>query len=110
MTGALFKELISVVGYVSEFLEAATKSPVRRELINFFYENQFAMDTAKNLSRWINKDLSEIEKDLEELVKLKAIEKIGEGENAIYSYTQNLETIETIERYIKIMRGEERYG
>jgi Fic family protein len=99
-----------VVNSVAEFLEEATKSPIRRELLNFFYENQFAMDTAKNLSRWINKDLEEVEKDLEGLVKLKVLEKIGEGSSAIYSYTQDLETINMIERFIKITRGEEKYG
>lgn len=95
---------------IIEFLEEATKSPIRRELIKFFYENQFAMDTAKNLSRWINKELSEVEKELEGLVKLKILEKIGEGCSSIYSYTQNIETIEIIERFIKITRGEKRYG
>lgn len=95
---------------ISEFLEEITKSPVKMALLNFFYENQFAMDTAKNLSRWINKSLPEVEKDLEELVKLKVLEKIGEGSSAIFSYSQNLETISVIERFIKITRGEERYG
>ncbi|MEW6606081.1 MAG: hypothetical protein AB1414_01335 [bacterium] len=95
---------------VSEFLEEVTKSPIRTELVNFFYENQFAMDTAKNLARWINKDLSEVENDLEKLVKLKVVEKIGEGKSAIYSYTQNLETINILDKFIRIMRGEEKYG
>lgn len=100
-----------VISSLNEFLDEATKSPTRRALINFFYENQFAMDTAKNLSRWVNKDLSDVEKDLEELVKLKVLEKIGEGGSAIYSYTQNIETIETIERFVKISRGEKKkYG
>lgn len=95
---------------VTEFLEEATKSPIRLKLLNFFYENPFVMDTAKNLSRWINEELYEIEKDLNGLVKLKVLEKIGESASAIYLYTQNLETITTIERFIKIMRGEEKYG
>ncbi|MEW6096453.1 MAG: hypothetical protein AB1567_08015 [bacterium] len=99
-----------MVESVSEFLEKVTKSPIRRDLLNFFYENQFAMDTARNLSRWINKDLEEVKEELEGLVKLRVLEKIGEGNSAIYSYTQNLETINTIERFVKITRGEERYG
>jgi len=99
-----------VIDSVNEFLEEITNSPIRRELVNFFYENQFAMDTAKNLSRWINKDLSEVENNLEELVRLKVLEKIGEGASAIFSYTQNLEIINMIDRFIKITRGEEKYG
>ncbi len=99
-----------MVASVSEFLEAATKSPIRRDLVTFFYENQFAMDTAKNLSRWINKNLSEVEKDLEELTKLQVLEKIGEGNSAIYLYTQNLDILNMIEKFIKISRGEQKYG
>lgn len=95
---------------VTQFLEEATKSPIRIELLNFFYENPFALDTAKNLSRWINKELYEVEKDLDGLVKLKVLDRIGDGAAAIYSYTQNLETINMIERFIKIRRGEAKYG
>ncbi|MFH1564113.1 MAG: hypothetical protein ABIF11_11975 [Nitrospirota bacterium] len=99
-----------MVDSVTGFLEEATKSPIRRDLLSFFYENQFAMDTARNLARWINKDLTDVEKDLEGLAKLKILEKIGEGNSAIFSYTQNLDTSTLIERFIKITRGEARYG
>jgi len=98
-----------VIASVSEFLDEVTKSSSRVKLLNFFYENPFAMDSAKNLSRWINNDLYEVEKDLEELVKLKVVERIGEGSSAIYSYTQNLEVINMIDRFIQIMRGK-KYG
>ncbi|MDI6736308.1 MAG: hypothetical protein QME42_09005 [bacterium] len=99
-----------MVDSVAGFLEEATKSEIRRDLLFFFYENQFAMDTARNLARWINKDLTDVEKDLEGLARLKILEKIGEGASAIFSYTQNLETATLIERFIKITRGEVRYG
>jgi len=95
-----------VITSVSEFLDEVTKTPIREKLLNFFYENPFAMDSAKNLAKWINNDFYEVEKDLEELVKLKVLERIGEGSSAIYFYTQNVEMMNMIDRFIKIRRGE----
>lgn len=85
---------------IGKFLEGITESMVRVEIILFFHKNQFAMDVARNIARWIGRDIGIVEKELERLVEQKILERMGTGPSAIYSYTQDIEIIETIEKFI----------
>jgi hypothetical protein len=84
---------------ITKFLEGISESMVRTEIILFFHRNQFAMDVSRNIARWIGRDIGVVEKELANLVEQKILDKMGEGPSAIYSYTQDLEIIEMIDRF-----------
>lgn len=84
---------------IGKFLEGITDSMVRTELILFFHRNQFAMDVSSNIARWIGRDVRAVEKELDGLVEQGILDKMGDGPSAIYSYTQDLEIIEVIDRF-----------
>lgn len=89
---------------ISEFLEELSQSNDEMEIVAFFHSNQFAMDTALNVARWLKKDYSQIEDHLTHLFSLGILEKMGEGSSAIYSYTQDIERIKVLDRFIKLVR------
>ncbi len=89
---------------ISEFLEKLSQSNDEIEIVIFFHTNQFAMDTALNIARWLKKDYSQVEKYLSHLFSLGVLEKMGEGSSAIFSYTQDIEKIRVLDRFIKLMR------
>lgn len=89
-----------MVENIGKFLEGITESMVRIEIILFFHKNQFAMDVARNIARWIGRDVGVVEKELERLVEQKILDRMGTGPSAIYSYTQDIEIIETIEKFV----------
>ncbi|MBU1599385.1 hypothetical protein KKG61_04685 [bacterium] len=81
----------------SEILLAMTKL----ELLIFFSRNQYAMDTASRLSEFVKRPEAYVREALEFFVKKGIVEKMGEGETAIYSFTSDLETIHTIDEFAK---------
>lgn len=85
---------------IGKFLEGIAESMIRIEIILFFYRNQFAMDVARNIARWIGREVGVVEKELEKLVEQKILDRMGTGTLAIYSYTQDVEIIETIEKFV----------
>lgn len=98
-----------MVENIGKFLEGIAESMVRTEIILFFHRNQFAMDVARNIARWIGRDVNVVEKELERLVEQKILDKMGQGLSAIYSYTQDVETIETIDKFVvELTLGRER--
>ena len=89
---------------IAEFLEELSQSNDVLEIVVFFHANQFAMDTALNIARWLKKDFTQIEGYLAHLFSLGVLEKMGEGSSAIFSYTQDIEKIKVLDRFIKLMR------
>ncbi len=89
---------------IAEFLENLSQSDDEIEIVVFFHTNQFAMDTAMNISRWLKKDYSQVEEFLSHLFSLGVLEKMGEGNSAIFSYTQDIEKIRVLDRFIKLMK------
>ncbi len=85
---------------IGKFLEGIAESMVRTEIILFFHRNQFAMDVARNIARWIGRDIGVVEKELQKLVEQKILDGMGTGTSAIYSYTQDVEIIETIDKFV----------
>lgn len=100
---------LNVAENIGKFLEGITESMVRIEIILFFHRNQFAMDVAKNIAKWIGRDVGVVEKELERLVEQKIVDKMGTGPSAIYSYTQDVEIIEIIDKFVtELTLGRER--
>jgi hypothetical protein len=84
-------------GIFSEILMAMTKL----ELLIFFLKNQYAMDTARRFSDFIKRPETYVRESLEFFVRKRIVEKMGDGETAIYSFTNDMEAIHTIEELIK---------
>lgn len=89
---------------IAEFLEKLSQSSDEMEIVVFFHTNQFAMDTALNIARWLKRDYNQVEEYLDHLFSLGVLEKMGEGNSAIFSYTQDIEKIRVLDRFIKLMK------
>jgi predicted transcriptional regulator len=50
-------------------LKEILNSAVKIKIISFFEENPASIDTAKGIATWINQDVEEVKKALEELVR-----------------------------------------
>jgi len=85
---------------IGRFLEGIAESMIRTEIILFFHRNQFAMDVARNIARWIGREIGIVERELDKLVEQGILDKMGTGPSAIYSYTQDVETIEVIDKFV----------
>ncbi|MFH0774547.1 MAG: hypothetical protein V2A53_03500 [bacterium] len=71
------------------------------ELLIFFTRNQYAMDTATRFSEFIKRPEAYVREALEFFTRKGIVEKMGEGETAIYSFTSDLEVIHTIDELAK---------
>ncbi|MBU0701865.1 hypothetical protein KKE26_11355 [bacterium] len=89
---------------ITEFLEELSQSNDEMEIVVFFNTNQFAMDTALNIARWLKRDCNQVGDCLTHLFSLGVLEKMGEGNSAVYSYTQDIEKIKVLDRFIKLIR------
>jgi predicted transcriptional regulator of viral defense system len=86
-----------IKGIFSEILMSMTKL----ELLIFFSKNQYSMDTARRFSEFIKRPESYVRESLEFFVRKGIVEKMGDGETSIYSFTSDMEAIHTIEEFIK---------
>lgn len=90
-----------MIDSIPEFLNKLTTNDLRKRLVIFLHQNQFAMDTANNLAKWLKASPQETEKELNTLVEFKVLEKLGSSYSTIYFYTQDLEIIETIDKFLR---------
>jgi hypothetical protein len=63
-------------------------SPLKVECTLFFQENPYTLETLDGLAARLGRKTSDLSLILEHLVTVSILEKIGEGENAIYRYVQ----------------------
>ena len=54
---------------VLEFLKTTVNSFIKWDLVIFFFENPHTTDTAENVARYIGRDASVIQSDLDDLVR-----------------------------------------
>jgi len=76
---------------------------IRIEILIFFSKNPYAMDTVSKFSSWLKRPPSDIARELDYFVRQGIVERMGEGENAIYSYTSDLEIVNKIEEFTKAL-------
>ena len=77
------------------------KSPINLKLILFYHENLSIVDTAQSIAKWIEQDVSKVEKAIEELVKENILVAHRSPHMVGYGYTQNIEIIRLIDDYLK---------
>ncbi|MEW6103510.1 MAG: hypothetical protein AB1630_06820 [bacterium] len=89
----------TIDGMLKEFEAILT----RIEILIFFSKNPYAMDTLSKFSGWLKRPPSDIAREFDYFAEMGIVEKMGEGENAIYSYTSNLDITSKIEEFIKTL-------
>lgn len=82
------------------WLRAALDSPAKVELLAFFYHNQYTMDDAAGLSRWLGLDLEGVSVAAEELSQAHVLTKIGEGKDAIFALNRDADVQKAVEHFI----------
>ncbi len=68
-----------------EYLNGIVDNTVKIEVNNLFLKNPYLMHNSLEISQMIEQNPGLIEKNLEELIEMKILDKIGEGEKSIYS-------------------------
>ncbi|MGG0719938.1 hypothetical protein ABE096_20515 [Robertmurraya massiliosenegalensis] len=63
-------------------------NPLKVECTLFFEENPYTLETAEGLASRLGRKTNELVLILEHLVAVSILEKIGEGDQAIYRYVQ----------------------
>jgi len=84
-----------------EFLQTKIDSFVKWDLIRFFHENPYTMDTADNIARYAGRSVDVIRSDLDELVRDGVLEETQLGDMTTYSLASNQENRELLERFVE---------
>lgn len=83
-----------------DLVKAKVNSFIKWDLVRFLRENPNTADTAENIARYIGRNASTVEPELQELVQSGIMEvKLVEG-MSIYSLTQDADTRELLDRFI----------
>jgi len=75
-------------------------SIVKVELLLFFHSNPMAMDTARGLSMWLGMDMRAVEKAADELADAMVLKRYGEGEDAVYTLTDDPEVKRAVVEFV----------
>ena len=83
-----------------DLVKAKVNSFIKWDLVRFLRENPNTADTADNIARYIGRNASTVEPELQELVASGIMEvKLVEG-MSIYNLTQDADTRELLDRFI----------
>ena len=85
---------------VLEFLKTTVNSFIKWDLVIFFFENPHTTDTAENVARYIGRDASVSQSDLDDLVRSGVLELQPAGNLAVYSLTQDAKIRERIKHFV----------
>ena len=74
------------------------KNAAAKEILSFFYQNQTSIDSVGGVSVWVNRDRSEVEKVLDEMVSLGILGKDSTGATRGYCYTRDSKMMKIIDK------------
>ena len=84
-----------------EFLRTKVDSFVKWDLIRFFHDNPYTMDTADNIARYAGRNVEVIQTDLEELAQDSVLEENHLGDMTVYSLASDQENRELLEHFVE---------
>lgn len=84
---------------VNLFIRHIANTPLKKELIWLLHENRI-VDTCHGLANWMNRRESDVRAAVEELVNAGLLQRIGEGEDAIYQYAPSPELAPIVEKFV----------
>lgn len=88
------------MGRSEEILKRALRSPVAMALVCFLHRNPGLLDSAEGLAAWIGRAPSEVEKALEELVRLGLVEPLAGARRTLYGYTRDENLLEAVGKWL----------
>lgn len=84
-----------------EFLQTRVDSFVKWDLIRFFHDNPYTMDTAENIARYAGRSADVIRADLAELSQDGILEENRLGDMTVYSLVSDHEVRELLEQFVR---------
>ena len=73
---------------------------LKLDILSYYHEHPYAMDTAEGLARWLNRRVEEVTRNLQELVDSGIVLIEGEGTAAVYSYSPEAGISEVVNKVI----------
>ncbi len=87
---------------VLEFLKSTVNSFIKWDLVLFFSENPNTTDTAANVSRYIGRDVSVTESELDALAESKVLQRDRAGELMVYSLTADQSMRDRVKHFVSV--------
>ena len=84
-----------------EFLQTRIDSFVKWDLVRFFHDNPYTMDTAENIARYAGRSVDVIRADLADLTRDGVLEEDQLGGMTVYSLVPDHRVRELLEQFVK---------
>lgn len=84
-----------------EFLQTRIDSFVKWDLVRFFHDNPYTMDTAENIARYAGRSVDVIRADLADLTRDGVLEENQLGGMAVYSLVPDPQIRRLLEQFVK---------
>lgn len=86
---------------IDEIFKELESALLRIEILIFFSKNPYTMDTIHKFSGWLKRHPFDIQREFDYFTRKGIVEKIGEGENAIYSYTSDIDIVNKVNEFVE---------
>ncbi len=83
-----------------DFVRNQVDTFVKWDLVRFFHDNPYAIDTADNIAQFTGRDYLTVEQELQELAERGVLEGNNAGEKRIYRYVKDAEIRSLVERFV----------
>jgi hypothetical protein len=98
LTGRLMADMNSDL---LEFLRTRIDSFVKWDLVRFFHDNPYTMDTVENIARYAGRSVEIIRDDLIDLARDGVLEESQLGDLTVYSLVPDHQVRELLEQFVK---------
>ncbi len=83
-----------------DFVRNQVDSFVKWDLVRFFHDNPYAVDTADNIAQFTGRDYLTVEQELQELADRGVLECNNAGHQRIYRYGKDTDVRALVERFV----------
>ncbi len=83
-----------------DFVRNQVDSFVKWDLVRFFHDNPYAVDTADNIAQFTGRDYLTVEQELLELAERGVLESNNAGQKRIYRYVKDEDVRSLVERFV----------
>jgi len=84
-----------------EFLQTRIDSFVKWDLVRFFHDNPYTIDTAENIARYAGRSVDVIRSELADLTRDGVLEESQLGGMTVYSLVPDRRVRELLEQFVK---------
>ncbi len=90
-----------------EFLRTKINTFVKWDLIRFFRDNPYTIDTADNIARYAGRSVDSVRTDLAELAQDGVLEENQLGDMTVYSVVSDREVTELLDQFVEASNDRE---